>query len=266
MRRNGNMGEIDTFLTRDVRCLAINQGANLVGIATPERFDGAPKGHHPLDIVKEARSIVTMGIRIPWLAANWPTLGMASDSEILPAEVRSDYLQHYFYRAVGYDFINTRLNQIALLMTNFLEERGYQSIYFPATYGGEYSRFMEMTKDSGFGPFSHRHAAVLSGLAEFGLNNVAVTSEYGPRVRFIAVITEAPLEPTSLLKEKVCLGESCEKCVEECPPGAISLLVDIDSDAFWATPPARTDIPTCNENRDRECCYGRCIRVCPVGR
>ncbi len=83
------MDPTDSILTRDVQCLAVNQGASLVGIANPERFDGAPKGHRPRDIVKGARSVVTFGIRIPWLASNWPTLGMAAESEILSPEVRS---------------------------------------------------------------------------------------------------------------------------------------------------------------------------------
>ena len=260
------MENTDSILTRDVRCLATNQGASLIGIATPERFDGAPKGHHPRDIVKEARSVVAFGIRIPWLAVNWPALGMATESEILPPEVGSDFLQNYFYRSVGYDFINERLNQIALVLTNSLEDRGYLSIYFPATYGEEHGRFQEMTKNSGFGPFSQRHAAVLSGLAEFGLNNVAVTPQYGPRIRFNSVITEAPLEPTGLLEEKVCLGEDCRVCVDECSPGAITLLHDFDPEAFWLSPPARTDVSACRQNRGPCYCHGKCIRVCPVGR
>jgi len=257
--------QMGSILTRDVRCLAINQGASLVGIAIPERFEGAPKGHHPRDIVKEARSVVAFGIRIPLLASNWPALGMATESEILSPEGRSDFLQDYFYKTVGYDFINERLNQIALFLTNFFEDRGYQSIFFPATYGEGHGRFVAMTKNSGFGPFSQRHAAVLSGLAEFGLNNVAITPQYGPRIRFNSVITEAPLEPNALLREKVCLGETCGICVDECTPGAISVLPDVDSDAFWLSPPARTDVSTCRENRGPCYCYGKCIRVCPVG-
>ena len=260
------MDNIDPILTQDVRDLAIQQGASLIGIGTSERFDGAPKGHHPRDIVKEARSVVTFGIRVPWLALNWQALGMADQSELLLPESRPDFLQNYFYKTVGYDFINERLNQIALLLTNFLEERGYQTIYFPSTFAEEHSRFQEMTKDSGFGPFSQRHAAVLSGLAEFGLNNVVLTPQYGPRIRFNSVITAAPLEPNNLLKEKICLGESCRVCADECPPGAISLLPDIGSEDFWLSPPARTDVSICRENRGPCYCFGKCIRICPVGR
>lgn len=260
------MNRTDSSLTQGIRDLALSQGATLVGIATPERFDGAPNGHHPRDIVEEARSVVTFGIRIPRLASNWPSLKMATDSEIIPAEVSSDYLQNYFYRSVGYDFINERLNQIALLLTNFLEERGYVSIYFPATYGEKHRAFLEMTKNSGFGPFSQRHAAVLTGLAEFGLNNVAVTPQYGPRIRFNSVITEAPLEPNSLLQEKACEGEDCGICVQNCPGSAISILPNIDSGCFWLSPPARTDVSRCRETRETHYCHGTCIRVCPVGR
>jgi epoxyqueuosine reductase len=259
------MEQVDSILTQDVRSLAMSQGASLLGIANPERFDGAPKGHHPRDVVKDVRSVVTFGIQIPWLASHWPDLGMAVDSEILSPGARHDFLQNYIYKSVGYDFINDRLNQIALVLTNFLEDRGYRTMYFPATFGRGHERFQEMTKNSGFGPFSQRHSAVLCGLAEFGLNNVAVTPQYGPRIRFNSVITEASLEPNSLLTEKICPGESCGICVDECPVGAISVLRDIDSEAFWVTPPARTDVPTCRERRTSEYCYGKCIRVCPVG-
>jgi epoxyqueuosine reductase QueG len=191
---------------------------------------------------------------------------MARDSEIIPQEVRSDYLQNFFYRSVGYDFINDRLNQIALTLNNFLEERGYLSIYFPATYGDQHQSFQDMTKNSGFGPFSQRHAAVLSGLAEFGLNNVAVTPQCGPRIRFNSVITEAPLESTELLQEKVCQGDDCRICIEQCPSGAISMLPDTGEATFWSSPPARTDVSRCRETRKKNHCLGVCIRVCPVGR
>jgi len=249
-------------LTTAVKDLALREGASLVGISTPERFDGAPAGHHPRDFVRGARSIVTFGVRILWPVANWPDY--LKESELIPEEVRHQLLMEYLYTGSGYNIINDRLNQIALSVGNFLEERGYRSIFFPATYG----HASELTKKVPdlLGLFSQRHAAVRAGLAEFGLNNVAVTREYGPRIRFNSVITEAPLEPTPLLSEKVCIGEGCRICVDECPAGAIAVQPDISDGDFWMNPVSRTNRAACRAERERSGCYGTCIRVCPVGK
>lgn len=243
-----------------------SQGVSLIGVGSAERFNGAPKGHSAEEIVAGARSVITFGIRIPYLASHWPELGMARDSEIMPSGIRSEILQDFFYRTVGYDFINEHLNQIALQVTNVLEDAGYRAIYFPATFGTAYRQYQEMIPGAGFGLFSVRHAAVLSGLAEFGLNNVAVTPQYGPRIRFNAVITTAAFPPTPLLKEKICLGEDCNRCVSECPSGSLTLLPASKEEIFWHSPPARTDVLRCRETRKVHYCTGKCIRICPVGK
>lgn len=114
--------------------------------------------------------------------------------------------------------------------------------------------------------FSHRHAAVRAGLGEFGLNNLVITRQFGPRVRFVSIITDATLEPTPLLERKVCLGvEECSLCIDECSPMALALNPKIDHNKVWLNPVSRTDMAICRERRDTIFCYGRCIRVCPVG-
>ena len=258
------MNAID--LNQELMQMIRAEGGNLAGVGSAERFAAAPKGHRPQDIVPGARSVLTFGVRIPYLASHWPELGMAGDSDILPPEVREEMLQNFFYRAVGYELINERLNQIALHVTNVLEDSGHRAIYFPATFGQSYEKFQELVPGAGFGLFSMRHAAVLSGLAEFGLNNVAVTPEYGPRIRFNAVITTAELPPSPVLKDKVCLGAECRLCVDECPGGCITLLPSWEETVFRDTPAARTDVLRCRNTRKTNYCLGKCIRVCPVGK
>lgn len=256
-------GGILMDLTLRVKELAKNEGASLVGISPVDRFDGAPRGHHPRQIVPEAKSVVSFGVALPELVSDWEHLFI--DSEILPKEVRKEVLQNYFYRSSGYEIVNHRLNQIALRLANFLEERGFRSLFFPATYDEAYRDIISMIP-SGFGLFSQRHAAVRAGLGEFGLHNVVVTEEFGPRIRFNSVITEAELSPTPLLKEKICLGEACFICVDECAPGAIKLDPEVDPNQIWLDPVSRTDWDLCNEKRQVYFCYGKCIRVCPIGR
>jgi len=48
-----------------VKNLAMDWGASLVGIAPVERFEGAPAGHGPLDLMPYAKSVIVAGVRIP---------------------------------------------------------------------------------------------------------------------------------------------------------------------------------------------------------
>lgn len=250
-------------LTSEVITLLQANGASVVGISNVERFDGAPKGHHPRDFLPRARSVITFGVALLHQALYWEE--HLVNSELVPPEHRKDVLQNYFYRQTGYAMVNQLLDIMALRVSNFLESRGYRSLFFPATYGtATIWRFISDRIPSRSGLFSQRHAAVNAGLGEFGLNNLVVTPDYGPRIRFNSVITEAELTPSRLLKEKVCIGESCSICLENCP-GAISLRPVFDSEVVWYNTPARTDTDACIRLSDIHYCLGRCIKVCPVG-
>lgn len=257
------MSGSSTVLTEEIKELALREGAALIGIAPVDRFQGAPRGHHPAEIVKGARTVISFAIPLVEQVADWGE--MFRDSEILEPDLRKTMLQDYLYSEVNYNFINDRLNQVALRLTLFLQAEGFRSTTFPATFGPAYKHFHD--KMPGWmGLFSQRHAAVRAGLGEFGLNNVVVTPEYGPRVRFNSVITQAPLAVSPLLQEKACLGSGCSLCVERCGGQALSLLPSFDDREVWLNPVSRTDMPLCREKRKEVFCYGRCLQVCPVGR
>ncbi|MDR1588525.1 MAG: hypothetical protein LBS57_13810, partial [Treponema sp.] len=74
---------------------------------------------------------------------------------------------------------------------------------------------------SWFAPdLSHIHAATAAGLSETGWHGISITPEYGPRVRFISVVTEAELEPTPLYSGKK-LCDMCGLCIKSCPTQAL---------------------------------------------
>ena len=252
-----------SVLAEEVRELAMAEGAVLFGVGSVDRFEGAPRGHHPAQMVKGARAVVSIGIPLLEQVSEWDEL--FQDLEIVPPEVRETILQDYLYSTVNYDFINDRLDQAAQSIARSLQAQGYRSLMFPATFGARHQHFHEMIP-SFFGLFSQRHAAVRAGLGEFGLNNVVVTPEYGPRVRFNSVITQAPLEASPLLETKACIGTGCMLCVEKCGGRALSLLPDFDDADVWLNPVSRTDMPLCRKSRKEAFCFGRCLTVCPVGK
>jgi ferredoxin len=67
---------------------------------------------------------------------------------------------------------------------------------------------------------ANRFAAVAAGLGDLGWNGLPLTPEYGARQRFIAILTDAPLEPDRLYDgEPLCT--ECGVCVQACPARAI---------------------------------------------
>ena len=72
--------------------------------------------------------------------------------------------------------------------------------------------------------FSHRHAAVASGIASFGWNGLAMTPEFGTMNRFNSLLTSAELEPTPMYDgPAICRPDLCgHNCANVCPAEAIS--------------------------------------------
>jgi epoxyqueuosine reductase QueG len=107
--------------------------------------------------------------------------------------------------------------------------------------------------------FSHRHAAFLAGLGTFGVNNMILTPEYGPRIRFGSILSTANLPADPLLDDHLCIH--CMRCVDMCPSAALN------KEEY---PEGLTDKKACatysaalNERYVSPC--GICIKVCPVG-
>jgi len=252
-----------TTLKDEIKHVALSEGASKVGIASVESFAGAPAGHAPADFIPGAMSVISFGVRLLDAAVDRDRLFM--NSQTIPQELRIP-VQEYIYETVAYSMVNTRLERIGLSIALFLEKCGYPSMCFPATYDVNYEALMSEIPDfRAF--FSHRHAAVRAGLGEFGLNNLVLTPEYGPRMRFNSVITSMKLEPDPIIAEKLCVRD-CTLCLESCAfcvdnPGTAILAPkeNLNWNEIWLDPPSVTDKDACAGGR----CAGECMRVCPVG-
>jgi epoxyqueuosine reductase QueG len=215
-------------LTTQLKSLAKSEGADLVGIAPVQRFEKVLKGHAPKDILPSAKFTITLGIHL-----------LDNIVETLPSR---EYTAHT-------RFINSELNRIARRIAEFLEGKGYAAIPIPASRRSDKSKFM--------GDLSHRHAAVFAGLGEIGRNNLLITPQYGPRVRLVTLVTNAPLKSDQLLKINLCKG--CDICIKACPAGALKN--------------GKTDKEKCDEYSKKICTVdpesrycGMCIKMCPIGK
>lgn len=213
----------------------------LMGIAPAQRWNDepfspwVPEEFRPLSIWPEVRSVVVIGLPV----------------DLPIVETAPSIYYHELYKTV-----NALLDQSAYRLARFLDRHGHPSIYIPRDGYGSLS----VLRSDPFAFFSHRHAAYLAGLGTFGVSNMLLTPDYGPRVRFTSVFTTAELPADDVMTGDLCTR--CMRCSRLCPAGAL------DRKGY---PEGLTKKEACTEynaslaRRHASPC-GWCIRVCPIGR
>ncbi len=182
-------------------------GADLVGIAGPDRFDGVPPNQDPRELFPEARSLIVIGRAIPRGA-------LRGQEEGTNWSMYNDFagvgLCEYFVPSLTYH------------ATRVLEDLGWEAVpVYPHPPG---------TQPQGV-PVAEgrvapnvvpdvRYAAVAAGLGEIGRCGLLLTPRYGPLQRFNMLVTDAALEPDPLFEGSVC--DQCGECLRQCPHGALS--------------------------------------------
>ncbi|MBI2859174.1 MAG: epoxyqueuosine reductase [Chloroflexi bacterium] len=271
--------EPDEDLTAEIKQFARSRDANLVGITSVSRFEGVPGGHGPRDYVRNAQSVIVIGIKIPdpvvdcnTYAENMHSYPWWAESEAT-LEVRHYGVRHSIYLVMGHHMIDILLSTLAIKIADKLEDQGYRSIPFPNTNLSWMGGKSELKGWGDFAPFSHRHAAVRAGLGEFGYNNIVLTPAYGPRVRFNSIVTEATLVADPLVSKPICLREKCSArgplCLLACTRQAITRREGIDNSLIFYNTPSKTDKRICTprpKTEETQCRdYRACQRVCPIG-
>ncbi len=209
-----------------VKDAARAMGADLVGIGSMDRFEGAPANADPRYIFPEAQAIIGLGFRI----ARGYLRGIEEGTHF------------YQYPSMGYANINevyapTVLHELACM----LEDEGWEGAAFRNTGGrrttsdmtddpaeswelGRTIRFSEPVAEDRPAPdimFQFRIAAFICGMGEIGWSKLLLTPEFGPRQRFAFMLTDAPLEPDPII-EPGTICDRCMACVRECPVNGIS--------------------------------------------
>lgn len=162
------------------------------------------------------------------------------------------------YRHAAYDVVNSRLDLIASEISSILQKAGFRVLPVPAAQRVDDQRICAI--------FSHKMAARLAGLGWIGKSCLLVTPGAGPRVRWVTVLTDAPLPASGSSMESRC-GD-CTACVDACPVHAFTgepfreeegREVRFDARAcerYFVDQEQRTGFPVC----------GICLFICPHGR
>lgn len=190
--------------TSELKTLLSSLGADLCGIASLDRFAGAPEGFHPLDVFPPCKSVISFACRFPVAALSSPT-------PVVYTRVRNS--------------ISEKIDSIALNACIALEARGIQAVPIPA---------VESVPDPATGRkrsiVSLKHAAQAAGLGTIGRHSLLMTPQFGSMVWLGAVLCDADLEPDPLL-QPVCTG--CNFCVNACPVNALAQ-PEVDQAACYA--------------------------------
>jgi epoxyqueuosine reductase QueG len=113
----------------------------------------------------------------------------------------------YFFH---YQRVNVLLDELALKITNFIQDRGWQALPIPA------SQIVDWEKQRAH--LSHKHVAQQAGLGWIGRNNLLVSPQFGAYLRLVTVLTSIPLK----VDEPLTWGcDDCRACVSSCPSRSI---------------------------------------------
>ena len=207
--------------------------ADLVGIASIDRFEEVPADRHPRVIFPECAAVVVLGRRILRGSLRGIEEGTSFSST---------------YGMFGYRWLEDNfLAQTTYDLTCWLEARGAEAVplFGYADSGMPKGRPVAPDRPAPNVILDVQHAATAAGLGEIGLGDFFITPQFGTRQRFALILTDAELEPDPVPAASIC--SDCGACVEACPLRAIDIeKTRIKGAGQAARPVADVDIEICN--------------------
>ncbi len=169
-----------------VKQVALEAGADIVGIGDIQRFEGAPKQYDPRYIFPDAKVIIGLGFRI-----HRGLLRGIEEGTFFAA-----------YPSMGYANINDVYAPMVMReVADLLEDHGYEALMYQNTavrYGAGAGRPVREGYPRPDVFLHFRIAAFICGMGEIGYSKLLLTPQFGPRQRLAFIITDAPLRPDPL--------------------------------------------------------------------
>jgi len=189
------MGSIINISAEYIKKFALSNGTDFVGIASIDRFDGSPEGHHPKDLLKTVRSVIVCGIIVP-------TGALFAPSTLYHKVIEATHLE---------------LDQIAMKVSWEIEKNGGLAVPIPS-HAPYY--FWDEENQYAMGDLSIRHAAEAAGLGKISKSAIFISKDYGILTRMACVLTDIEIEPDPIADWNPC-PEECKLCVSACPVNAL---------------------------------------------
>ena len=197
------------MLTADlVKMQAKALGADLVGIAPIDRFEGAPLQMNPRQIMPEARSVIAVAFRVMRGSLRGVEEGTNFGST---------------YGLFGFQWLEDNfLSRTTYELTLFIETHGFEGVplFGYAPEGMPKGAPVAPDKPAPNVIVDLEFAAQAAGLGCVGLGGFFLTPEYGTRQRMAMVLTDAELEPDAIADRSIC--GNCMACIDACPLGAMN--------------------------------------------
>jgi epoxyqueuosine reductase len=178
-----------------IRKFVLDQGIDDVGFAAVSDYN-SPQSSRIETLFPEAKSIVVACVKeMSHVESPNPQIAMNGRLDV------QEYARSTNYK-----------------IARFLEkECGARAMSVPLSYPLELSP----QNPRSVADVSLRHAAVAAGLGVFGRHNLVIHPHLGPRVLFMAVLTDLVLSSDPPVTEELCTR--CNLCVESCPASALDV-------------------------------------------
>ena len=224
-----NMDTIISKEQQELKALAVELGADLIGFSTSETV--------PTAIAPNLKNAVSIALKY-------------TDSVLETIDEAPSYVYFHAYRT-----LNTYLDNIAYRIARAIEKMGYNALPVAASQsqgkGNPYN-----------GVVPHKTYAVKSGLGYVGKSGLFISREYGSKVRLATILTDMPLVRELPIIENGC--GNCELCVKACPAGALyGELPTTDGERNFSAEKCSQYMKKHFQDIGRGSVCGICIKVCP---
>ncbi len=190
------------FAETKMKSLALNLGADLVGITSKDILADGPPSADPCYLLPTANSVISFAVSL--------------DENILKDFIsKKKWRPHCDNRKA----IVQRLYKIGDALAEKLRSEGYEAVnvdinnnYRPEEGVADLTEMTEFHPD-----FSHRYGALAAGIGRLGWSGNLLTREYGALVELGSVLTSATLTPDAPIPDKDHPCDRCKMCSLVCP-------------------------------------------------
>lgn len=224
----------------------------MTGAGELERVDAAAVKSLACQLGADKVGVTTTeGFHLPEWARAVVVLGQATLDEALDYQLHVAYGTKQLWSKWAYERLVALAGRLALAIA------------------GAGLRTLPLTFEDSAALLDLKQAAVKAGLGVLGQNNLVVTREFGPRIRFGAVYTAAPLGVDAPLRDYYCTN--CTICWGACPDRALGPS-GLDRSRCRAEFDPTPEMARRQEDEEKhpspaarlQCI--RCITCCPIGK